>query len=164
MKKIVIPLMLFVGIFANTPIKAQIKIGINLNIGSQPVWGPVGYDYAEYYYLPDIEVYYNVARRQYVYQQNRRWIFSSSLPARARGYDVYRGHKVVINEPQPYLRNNDFRKKYEGYKGRHDQESIRDSRDKKYFGVKGHPQNNKNNNKNENKNENRDNKEHNRRN
>jgi hypothetical protein len=48
-----------------TPASAQVRV--NINIGSQPVWGPVGYDHVDYYYLPDIETYYYVPTRQFVY-------------------------------------------------------------------------------------------------
>lgn len=41
-------------------VNAQIRISINANIVSQPVWGPTGYDYARYYYLPDIDAYYSI--------------------------------------------------------------------------------------------------------
>jgi hypothetical protein len=43
------------------------QVRVNINIGSQPVWGPVGYDHVDYYYLPDIETYYYVPTRQFVY-------------------------------------------------------------------------------------------------
>ena len=36
---------------------AQVRVNVNVNIGSQPVWGPEGYHYLDYYYLPDIEEY-----------------------------------------------------------------------------------------------------------
>jgi hypothetical protein len=35
-----------------------------------------------------------------------------------------------------------YREKYSSYKGRHDQEVIRDSHDSKYFVNKNHPQHN----------------------
>jgi hypothetical protein len=45
-------------LFASSTIHAQISV--NLNIGTAPNWGPVGYAEAEYYYLPDVEAYYDV--------------------------------------------------------------------------------------------------------
>jgi len=98
--------------------QAQVKVGVNINVGTQPVWGPVGYDYVDYYYLPDIAAYYYVPRHQFIYVSNGRWIFSSSLPVAYRRYDLYSGYKVVINEPRPYLRDNVFRERYASYKGR----------------------------------------------
>ena len=38
----------------------QAQVSVRLNIGTPPQWGPVGYDNARYYYLPDIECYYDI--------------------------------------------------------------------------------------------------------
>ena len=124
MKKIIlIATILFV---AAINMQAQVKVGVNINVGSQPVWGPVGYDYVDYYYLPDIDAYYYVPQRQFIYLSNGRWVFASSLPVAHRHYDLYSGYKVVINEPRPYLHANVFREKYAGYKGRrNEQVSLR---------------------------------------
>jgi hypothetical protein len=140
MKRILIFSFLLIGWTIPSISEAQIKLGISFNIGNQPVWGPVGYDYAEYYYMPDIDVYYNVSQRQYIYLQSGKWRFSSSLPYRARNYNIYRGHKVVINESRPYLRNNYYKQQYANYKGDRSQPIIRDSRERKYFESKGHPE------------------------
>lgn len=139
MKLILVFSFLLLGWFSPTASKAQISLGLSFNIGTQPVWGPVGYDYAEYYYMPDIDVYYNVSQRQYIYLQSGRWRFSSNLPYRARNYNIYSGHKVVINEPRPYLKNQVYKVKYANYRGDHSQPIIRDSREKKYFESKAHP-------------------------
>ena len=65
MKKFFLVLLVAIGSIISKPASAQVSVSIN--IGSQPTWGPVGYDYVEYYYLPDIETYYYVPRRQFVY-------------------------------------------------------------------------------------------------
>jgi hypothetical protein len=111
---------------------ANAQISLNVNIGSQPVWGPVGYDYVENYYLPDIDTYYDVPNRQYVYLNDNTWVRSSALPARYSSYNIYNGYKVVINEPTPWRRADVIRTKYKGFKGRHDQVIIRNSSDVKY--------------------------------
>lgn len=90
---------------------------VNINIGLQPAWGPAGYDYVEYYYLPDIETYYYVPRRQFIYLNNGRWIYSAGLPSRYRTYNLYNGYKVVVNAPKPYLRHASYKVKYAKYKG-----------------------------------------------
>jgi hypothetical protein len=108
----------------------QAQVSVQVNSGAQPQWGPGGYDYAEYYYLPDIDVYYNIPRRQFVYLDAGSWIFAASLPHRYRAYDLYRGYKVVINDPSPYRRCDYYRGqygRYRGYNGR--QVVIRDRRE-----------------------------------
>lgn len=122
--------------------KAMAQIRLSFNIGLQPVWGPVGYDHVENYYLPDIDAYYNVDSRQYTYIINGRWVSTMSLPWQYRNYDLYRGYKVVMNEPRPYLHYQRDRIQYAPYRERHDQQPIRDSRDEKYFENRNHPQHN----------------------
>jgi len=121
---------------------AQVSVNLNFNVDRQPIWGPSGYDRVEYYYLPDIEVYYNVPQRRFYYFERGRWIGASQLPSRYRGYDLYCSHKVVVNERTPYRNHVVYRDRYASFKGRHDQEPIRDSRDKKYFVNKNHPEHN----------------------
>ena len=131
MKKMIIAAALLVSGFAfhNT---AEAQISVNVNLGSQPDWGPVGYDRADYYYMPDIDTYYSVPTHEYVYLNNNRWIRSRSLPSRYSSYNVYNNYKVVINEPNPWERATVYRTRYAKYKGRHDQVIIRNSKDVKY--------------------------------
>lgn len=129
-------------IFLGVPAKAQVQISVNFNVGSQPVWGPVGYDVVQYYYLPDIDSYYYVPQQRFYFYDGGRWIYSSSLPSRYRNYDLYKSYKVVVNEHEPWRNHKSYKKKYSSYKDRHDQKSIRDSRDSKYFVNKNHPEHN----------------------
>jgi len=140
MKKLIaIALLLFFGQAFKTA-QAQVNVGLNINIESQPAWGPVGYDHVEYYYLPDIDAFYYVPRRQYVYMQKGRWLFSTALPPVHSRYDLYGGYKVVVNEPRPYRDVVFYRTKYSGYKNNRSQQMIRNSRDVKYYVNKGHPE------------------------
>jgi hypothetical protein len=75
------------------------------NIHLQPAWGPAGYDYVDYYYLPDIETYYCVKEHQYIYYTNFHWVFSK-YPPRYREIDLYNCYKVVVNQQKPYLQRN----------------------------------------------------------
>lgn len=113
---------------------ADAQVRINVNINSQPEWGPSGYQQAEYYYLPDIDVYYHIAGRTYTYYEGKQWITRQVLPARYHHYDLYSGYKVVINDNRPWARHNDNRRNYAQYRGRHNQETIRDERGRHYTG------------------------------
>lgn len=113
MKKTFLTMLLIGGILATEKADAQ----INVNIGLQPAWGPIGYQYVDYYYLPDIETYYYVPNRQFIYLNNGRWIYSSALPVRYRTYNLYNGYKVVLNQPKPYLHHSTYKVKYAKYKG-----------------------------------------------
>ncbi|MDR2271738.1 MAG: hypothetical protein LBF27_12610 [Sphingobacterium sp.] len=111
------------GLFVAGTVDAQVSISVN--IGSQPSWGPVGYDYARYYYIPEYNMYYDVPGRCYVYYDNGGWIRRSNLPRRYRHYDFYRAHKVVINDRTPWHHHDRYRSRYGHSRGR--QVSIRDS-------------------------------------
>lgn len=130
MKKLIfLTLFLAVGSMLN---KSNAQVSVSVNIGAQPSWGPSGYERAEYYYIPDIESYYDVPRRQFIYISNGRWTFSTSLPARYRDYDLYRGYKVVINSPEPYYNYREDRIRYSRYRSCHSQPIIRYSRSDRY--------------------------------
>jgi hypothetical protein len=130
MKKLILLFLLALG--SSVSFKSQAQVSVNINIGSQPQWGPVGYDYVDYYYLPDIESYYYVPKRQFIYMGTGGWVFTTSLPPRYRGYDLYSGYKVVINSPQPYRYFTTHKVKYAKFKGNHGQSVIAKSKNKKY--------------------------------
>ena len=131
---------LITALFLVSILNAQVSVNLNYNLDKQPAWGPTGYDYVEYYYLPDIEAYYYVPQQRYYYYNSGRWIYSSNLPSRFKNYDIYNSYKVVVNKPKPWRNHKANREQYLIYKDRHDQHPIRDSRDSKYFVNKNHPE------------------------
>ena len=139
MKKIVlITCLVAIGSIYGYKADAQVRFNVNVNIGSQPAWGPEGYDYAEYYYMPDIDAYYYVPERQFIYLEGSRWVFAPALPPRFH-YDLYRGYKVVVNDPRPYLNPGIYRNRYAGYRGAWGRQTIiRDSRNPRYFAAQPH--------------------------
>jgi hypothetical protein len=141
MKKIIFFAAMLISVLAFKNANAQLNVSLNLNIGVQPTWGPVGYDHVEYYYLPDIDCYYYVPGRRFIYFNGIRWVKSITLPPRYSTYDLYSGYKVVINEETPYLRNNIYRARYAPFRNRRGQSIIRDSHDNKYRPQPGRPGN-----------------------
>ncbi|MFT4093873.1 MAG: hypothetical protein QM640_09530 [Niabella sp.] len=141
MKKILIAMfVLFFGLTITPAAKAQVSVQVN--IGSQPAWGPTGYDYAPYYYFPDYNIYFDVSSNKYIILNNNSWIYVSSVPARYR-FDPYSAYKVVIKQSKPYRYNQTHIRAYAKYKGQGSkQPMIRDSKDEKYFESKQHPQHN----------------------
>ena len=99
----------------------QAQVAVNINIGSPPMWGPVGYSSARYYYLPDVEAYYDVPSSMFIYQSGGIWIHRTYLPVRYRSYDLYHGYKVVMTDyhgNKPYSYHKDYKRKYaKGYRG-----------------------------------------------
>lgn len=120
----------------------QAQISINLNIGSPPKWGPVGYTDVQYYYLPDVEAYYDIPSSMFIYFDRGAWVHRAYLPGRYRNYDLYRGYKVVMNDYRgnaPYTYFKEYKVKYaKGYRGK-DQRNIGDrERNENYNGRFSH--------------------------
>ena len=113
--------LMIIGIlfFTTSAIKSQVSV--NVNIGSSPEWGPEGYTEARYYYLPDIEAYYDIQSSNFIYFGNGVWIHNAYLPARYRDYDLYSGYKVVMTDYRgdaPYSFFKEHKLKYKkGYRG-----------------------------------------------
>ncbi len=118
---------LVVGLFIAGSTQAQVSISFNL--GAPPQWAPVENYNAHYYYLPDVESYYDVDARMFIYLNGGNWVHRSALPLRYRNYDLYHGYKVVMSDyhgNQPYANFRDYKVKYgKGYHGQ-PQKSIGD--------------------------------------
>jgi hypothetical protein len=110
-----------IGIVLFFASSAQAQISVHLNIGNPPAWGPSGYSDVQYYYLPDVEAYYDVNSSMFIYYEGRSWVHRSYLPSRYRNYDLYGGYKVVMNGyhgKTPYYNHREYRTKYaKGYRG-----------------------------------------------
>lgn len=111
MKKLLIISAIF-GIVALTSNQSNAQVSLNVNIGTQPAWVPVGYQNVNYYYLPEVQSYYYVPQRQFVYLSGNRWVRNRNLPARYRGYDLHRGRKVVVYGNNPYRSHSTHRVRY----------------------------------------------------
>jgi len=84
-----------------------------------PSWAPP-YNNAsgsQYYYLPDIECYYDVWHNEFVYLDNGNWIYSPTLPAMYAGYDLFHGHVVILdrNVYQPWMHHELYVSHYPRY-------------------------------------------------
>jgi hypothetical protein len=120
MKKLLLAFALFAGAVTTTTTSGA-QVSVSFNIGNQPLWGPTGYDYAQYYYMPDVDAYYNVSNQQFIYMDGGQWVYRNQLPFRYRNYDLYNGYKVVINDRDPWLRHQSYYNQYCGYRGRRGQ-------------------------------------------
>ncbi|OXA90421.1 hypothetical protein [Flavobacterium hercynium] len=115
MKKLGLAVMLLMSVLSHA------QVSINVNIGTPPSWGPEGHDDSRYYYLPDIDVYYDVNQSQFIYDNGGKWTRAKNLPAQHKKYDLYDGYKVVVNDykgDDPYNYHTKHRASYpKGYKG-----------------------------------------------
>lgn len=132
MKKFIVAFALLIGATSlyNT-VEAQ-SVNISVNIGRQPAWGSVGYDYVNYYYFPDIDCYYDVNIGMFYYNDRGRWMSARYLPYGYRNYDLYGLYKVVLNVHEPWRYHRTHYRDYARYRGYRNQVVIRDSRDYRY--------------------------------
>lgn len=102
--------------------QVQAQVAVNVNIGTPPAWGPSGYSNVDYYYLPDVEAYYDIRASEFIYYGNGKWNRNRYLQGPYRNYDLYNGYKVVLNDyhgrtPYTYFKNHKV-KYYKGFKGK----------------------------------------------
>ena len=118
MKKIKIILIALCIIVAGK-MEAQVSVGIS--IGTPPLWAPVGYSDVRYYYLPDVEAYYDVNTSMFIYLNGGNWIHTRELPGPYAHYDLDHGYKVVLSGYRgetPYTHFAENRRSYaKGYRG-----------------------------------------------
>ncbi len=102
-------------------VTTQAQVSVNVNFGSPPAWGPVGYSNVQYYYLPDVQAYYDINASMFIYQSAGVWVHRTYLPSRYRNYNLYGGYKVVLNDyhgSRPYNNYREHSRMYgKGYHG-----------------------------------------------
>ncbi len=99
----------------------QAQLSVNINFGTPPQWGPVGYTEVRYYYLPAVEAYYDVQTTMFIYNSGGVWVRRHNLPSRYRSYDLYGGYKVVMSDYRgetPYVHFTNHKTQYNrSYRG-----------------------------------------------
>jgi hypothetical protein len=82
-----------------------------------PQWAPSYYDGARYYYLPDLECYYDIYAREFVFLYNGQWMYSSTFPSIYSDFDLNNAFVVVINSDiyQPWMHHHYYVSHYPRY-------------------------------------------------
>ena len=83
---------LFAALSAAVLLPAPAQAQININI-APPSWGPPVPAAAQYYYIPDVDGYYDLRAQRYVVLRNGRWIRTTTLA----GYNPGNFHPVVVD-------------------------------------------------------------------
>jgi len=89
-------LIMIVSLFSNV-LPAQVSVNFNIGVPAP-----------RYYYLQDIEAYYDIPASMYIYLSGSRWIRSRSLPESYGHYDINNGHRVIIKDYRGYRPYNYF--------------------------------------------------------
>lgn len=103
-------------------ISNALRAQVTITIGPPPPWGPIGFPEIQYYYIPDVETYYDVQSAMFIYYESGGWVYRPHLPHRYRNYNLYNGYKVVMTGyrgSSPYDHFNEHKRDYKkgGYKG-----------------------------------------------
>jgi hypothetical protein len=69
----------------------------------------------DYYYLPDVDAYYDVTDQCYFYFNGYNWISAAYLPGEYRDYDWRNAPRFEVRERQPYLHADFYRNRYNGH-------------------------------------------------
>lgn len=120
MKKSIAIIAIILGGLSIQPAMAQLSISINIG-KQQPVYRQPMSTPASFYYLPDVDCYYDLGKKQYVYNNNGSWRYAQKLPSRYNNFDLRNARKVVVNDNAPYSHHNDYRNKYGVNQGRNNQ-------------------------------------------
>ncbi|MEO8515492.1 MAG: hypothetical protein ABI426_02045 [Flavobacterium sp.] len=95
-------------------LQSNAQVSVNVNIGSRPEWCGHYDDDVDYFYLPEIEAYYDVHSSVFIYMGPGGWIRTAYLPEYCRDYDLNHGYKVVLDYrgSAPYAYFNRHRQMY----------------------------------------------------
>lgn len=107
-------ILVLVMVFARCGPSSQISAGVQY---SNPPWAPPYYSGVRYYYLPDIEAYYDLSDRDFVYLDQGQWLFSPALPPIYSEYDLYNGFVVALssNVYEPWMHHQYYLSHYPRY-------------------------------------------------
>ncbi len=103
------------GILTLVISNTQAQVSVNVNIGTPPVWAPADRVEVQYYYLPEIDAYYDVPSENFIYVSNGRWVRNHSLPSRWSGYNLRGGKVVYLTDYRgnsPYVYHKQHKVKY----------------------------------------------------
>jgi hypothetical protein len=123
MKKLIILSAIAIsGLIYNTA-DAQIGIRVGFNFGPRRVYAPAPvvveqtpvYNDNDYYYLPDVDAYYNVDEQCYYYYDGDNWISAAYLPGAYHDYDWRSERHFEVRANRPYIHNDIYRARYNGH-------------------------------------------------
>jgi len=82
-----------------------------------PVWAPDYYAGTRYYYFPDIETYYDLATRNFVYLYNGRWLFARALPSFYSNFNLRNAFVVIVDRSMydPWMHHQYYNSNYPRY-------------------------------------------------
>lgn len=82
-----------------------------------PAWAPDYFWGTRYYYFPDIETYYDLATRNFVYLNNGQWLFVQALPTMYSTFNLHNAFIVIVNRNvfNPWMHHHYYNSHYPRY-------------------------------------------------
>lgn len=97
MKKIQLVFLTTILLFA---LKTTAQISVSINLGTRPVYhAPQRYYYddnIDYYFLPEIEAYFDNREGLFIYFSSNRWVRSQNLPDYCGDFNIDRCQRIAI--------------------------------------------------------------------
>ena len=115
MKKITLIIAIISVSFIATDSKSQVRFNVQVNVG-HPARVVRQANNCEFYYYPEIGIYYNPYNVEYIFWDCNRWNTVRNLPEAYYGYDFNSGYRVSVYGENPWYRDNYYRNQYEGYR------------------------------------------------
>lgn len=114
-------------LFAASTSQAQVSINVNLGAPAvivRPAWVPQNHVNVDFYYIPEIESYYDVNASLYVYLDNGNWCRTRYVPVRYRNYDLNHARRIELrgyhgSRPYTYYNNHNVRYDNRNYNNRY---------------------------------------------
>ena len=108
--------LLFVSLFSACDLYTYVPVSTQVSYDN-PAWAPSYVQGVRYYYLPDIEAYYDLSDREFVYLDNGQWSYSQGLPSVYAGFDLANCFTIALdyNTYQPWMHHHYYVSHYPRY-------------------------------------------------
>ncbi len=124
-----------IGMLFISTANSQGQVSVNVNLGTPPVWAPANRVETQYYYLPDVDAYYDVPAERFIYVNKGSWIRSKVLPTRFKSYNLRGGNIIYLTDYRgnaPYVYHKNHIVKYKKAKYKDGYVVVKQKKQKKY--------------------------------
>lgn len=123
---------------------SQAQVSVNVNLGTPPVWAPAQKVQTQYYYLPEVDSYYDIPAKRFIYLKNGGWVRAEKLPAKYSNYNLRNGKIIYLteyrgNSPYKYHKNHKVKYVTKSY-GPNNVVYVQNHKNKKHKQYKKHQQ------------------------
>jgi len=109
-------MMLFVSSFSSCDMYSYVTPNNQVTY-QNPQWAPPYSQGVRYYYLPDIETYYDLSSHEFISLINGEWVYSQECPSVYSGFDLNNSFTIELNVNiyQPWMHHHYYVSHYPRY-------------------------------------------------